>query len=264
MAKRVGANAELQKSQKSEKIASFKLGRWILIVVLVAVASKFGFDALKKIDIMSKVTPVIAVEKIEITGAKVLDSLSLAEAVGIDSGMTLFTADREAVEQRVMEYPGVASVKLGSRMSKKLKITITEREAVAMSVIDGSLYFMSSTGTLWPFTAGEYWDVPVLTGARDSIYDDGYRRVIERDLNRFIGIMRSFSVDQSHFPVAVNLENQDRISIRVTGFDAIVRFSNETTNRIENMRAIMEKLRRDDVEVRHYIDLSYKNVAFFR
>jgi len=264
VAKRVGANAELERSQKSEKIASFKLGRWIIIVVLIAVAGKFGFDAIKKFDIMSKITPVIAVEEIDIIGTNLLDSLSLADAVGIDSGMTLFSADREAVELRVMEFPGVESVQLGSRLSKKLKITIVERQPVAMSVIDGSLYFMSSGGTLWPFTAGEYWDVPVLTGAQDSIYEDGYRRVVERDLNRFTGIMRSFSTDQNHFPVAVNLENRDRISIRVTGFDAVVRFSNETTNRIENMRAIMEKLRRDDVEVRHYIDLSFKNVAFFR
>ncbi len=264
MAKRSGANAEKSRSKKREKISNAKPGRFVLLVVLIAVAGFYGSKGLKKLDLTSKVLPMIEVRSVEIIGANRLDSLSLVDAVGIDSGTTVLSADRADILSRLEEFPGIKSVKMGSRFSKKMKIKVVEREPVAFAIIDGSLYFMGEDGVIWPFTSGGYWEIPVVTGLNDMITEEGVRRIVDRDSSRFFGIVKSFKNELINRPVSFDLSNQDRITVRFNGLEPLVRFSNNPKNRIQNMRGILKKLRSDDVEVRHYIDLSYKNVAFFR
>ncbi len=264
MAKRSGANAEIKRAEKRDQISRVKPGRYIVIIGLVLTAAYFSVKALKKVDFVSKIAPIIEVEGIDIIGIKQLDSIALADAAGIDSGMTLLSADRKELLAMIRSFPGIASASLGFPFSKRVKVTVVEREPIAFTIIDGRLYFMAEDGVIWPFTSGSYWEIPVLTGVGDTLCDDGVHRITERDLSRFSGIVNSFGSEKWNRPVCFDLSNRDRITVRFNGLVPLVRFSNNPENRMENMRGIIQKLRNDDVEVRHYIDLSYNNVAFFR
>lgn len=265
--RRTGANAIRKKEQAKEKILThvprIKPGRFVLLAILLGVAGYHAVKFVKSGKIGAMIAPVVASGGIEIKGVVTLDSLTVINAAK-DSNMTITPKAQKAALERVKNIPGVASASLGITLAKKTTFTIKERTPVALAVFNGSLYFMSSEGYIWPFKAGSYWDFPVLTGVTCKVSKKGIYRISDNDMKRYRSIMDTFKDEKEIRPVGFDFGNPDRISVRFNGIAPTIRFGNDPQNRLENMNGILEIVRRDDVEVRHYIDLSYKNVAFIR
>ncbi len=265
--KRTGANASRKKEQNREKILTHvprvKPGRLVLILIVVSAIGFYGYKFLKSGKIKTMIAPVIVSEGVVINGTVSIDSMTLVLAAK-DTAMTISPKKQHAALKRVREVPGVISAHAGIPFSKVLTISIKERIPVAFVVFQGNLYFMSFDGYIWPFKAGGYWDFPVISGVSCRVSKSGIHRVSDNDLKRYNSIQSTFKKVKDFRPVGFDLSNPDRISVRFNGIEPTIRFGNSPENRLENMNGILEIVRRDDVEVRHYIDLSYKNVAFIR
>jgi len=265
--KRTGANASRKKEQTRDKIRTHvprvKSGRLIIILALVGFAGYKAVQFVRSGQIGMMISPMVKAEGVVISGISTLDSLLVATTAK-DSAMSITPKSRNRSLKKVVDIPGVASARLGMPFSKTTEIVVKERIPVAFVVFRGSLYFMCAEGYIWPFKSGNYWDVPVLSGVTCSVLKNGVRRISDADMKRYQSILETFKDSKEIRPVGFDFSNPDRISVRINGITPTIRFGNEPTNRLENMNGILAIVRRDDVEVRHYIDLSYKNVAFIR
>jgi len=265
--KRTGANAQRKREVHVTKIRTtvphVKPGRLLLLLVVLGFAGYKVVEFAKSGKIGAMVAPMVASNGIVLKGVATIDT-SVISSVLSDTGLTISPRSQKRVLNLVRELPGVASAQLGFSLSKQIVITIKERVPVAYVVFKGNLYFMSQDGFIWSFKPGSYWDFPVLSGVTCSVSKSGVRRVVEKDMNRYESILKTFENQKGIRPVGFDLSNPDRLSVRFNGIAPTIRFGNDPEKRLENMNGILEIVRRDDVDVRHYIDLSYKNVAFIR
>ena len=261
---RVGANGSKKREQRIEKVTKLKLGRIFLIIFVLSALVIFAKKEIEKIDLMAKIAPAITIDSLEIKGCVALDPNVLKDYVALDSSVTILSSKREEIRDELELFAGVKSVKLGSPFSKVLTLTVFEREPIAFAIIDGSIKFVDSEGYLWPFTSGKYWEIPVITGVSDSVDERGIEILKSRDLSRFNKIYNSLENERVIKPIRFDFANRDKIVIQFNGLDYLVKFSNDPGNRITNMWGVIKRFQIDSVDVHHYIDLSYKNVAFYR
>jgi cell division protein FtsQ len=105
------------------------------------------------------------VERIELVGLGVLDSLEVMERAAIDPATPLRSLDLRAIEQRLASHPFLAGVTVHRGAGGALVVEVVERRPVALCVLDGVPAYLDSQAIVlpWRFSRATF-DVPVLTG----------------------------------------------------------------------------------------------------
>lgn len=136
--------------------------RWILGAVLV-IGTALGVAVSAERYALS--SPRFGVKELKLSGAQRLTSARVRDLAGLSDTTNLFALDLAGVEASLLKDPWLGSVRVTRRLPSTLEVTVTEREARAITPVNDGLYLVSKQGE--PFKqieAGDPVDLPVITG----------------------------------------------------------------------------------------------------
>jgi cell division protein FtsQ len=118
------------------------------------------------------------VRRVEFAGLRYGDERELTRALGLAPGASVFD-DLEPLAERILAVPGVAEAEVRRRIPGTIRVTLREREPVALAPGRGRLALMDSLGRALPFDpARGAPDLPVALRA-DSVVGLGLARLRE-------------------------------------------------------------------------------------
>jgi cell division protein FtsQ len=91
-------------------------------------------------------TGVLGVRSVTVTGLRALPAGTVLAAAAVERGQPLARVDTDAVADRVRAVPGVDRVAVTRAWPATLRITVTERQAVAVAVVTGVRWLVDRTG----------------------------------------------------------------------------------------------------------------------
>jgi cell division protein FtsQ len=92
---------------------------------------------------------VLSVHGVRVEGAEVLDPREVRAVAAVPTGSPLATVDLEAVRERVERLTPVEDVDVSRAWPDKVRIDITEREAVAVVIRDGVVHGVDPEGVVF-------------------------------------------------------------------------------------------------------------------
>lgn len=139
--------------------AGLRLCLGLAVVASISVAIAWGARR------YALTSPRFAIREFGVKGNRHHGAAELARLAGIERGQNLFSVDAKAAEAKLLENPWVRQAKVGRELPGTLRIDVVEREAVAVTTLDDSLYLVTPEGE--PFKAQEHGDptdLPIITG----------------------------------------------------------------------------------------------------
>ena len=141
------------------------------------------------------------VRRVEFAGLRYGDPRELTRALGLAPGASIFD-DLDPLAERIRAVPGVAEAEVGRRLPGTIRVTLREREAVALAPGRGRLGLVDSLGRVLPFDpARGAPDLPV-TARADSVVGMGLARLRELDPELFAQVSTA-ARSGDHFVVEV-------------------------------------------------------------
>ncbi len=112
---------------------------------------------------------VLAAEQVDVTGTSYLTAKQVTEAADVPLGTPLARVDLGLVQRRVEAMPAVASATVTRSWPHAVAVQVTERTAVAVLTVDGTVTGMDADGVLFRDYARAPDDLPDVrtTGATD-------------------------------------------------------------------------------------------------
>ncbi|MGM0442651.1 MAG: cell division protein FtsQ/DivIB [Fibrobacterota bacterium] len=267
MAKRIGTNEMLRRRERREKIARKKPGRRILFAGMLLVASLWGVPRIDFAWYGMQAASLFRVNSLVITGNSRFSHDEIAAAANLESIEYLSEVDEAAVVRNLTGKDGISAASVDvSYLNRNVHVSVQEHRPRAFVVLDQQVYFMNDSGGLWPFTAGGYFDIPVLYGLRDTIDEAGVHRVTDHDYEVFRRLRATFEkVGRYSSLLSVNMFNRNVMSLSLKGITPEIRVSTDLDSSIlGNMETLFSFVKSRDIRVDSYIDLSYNDVAFIR
>lgn len=110
---------------------------------------------------------------IELTGNRRLNAALILQMAGLGPGTNLLALRPGRVEQTLAAHPWIAKAEVTRVWPNRLKLSIQEREPVALVQL-GELYYIDRNGSLFkPLTPGDPPDFPVITGFEKEQFAEG-------------------------------------------------------------------------------------------
>jgi cell division protein FtsQ len=91
-------------------------------------------------------TPRFAVEHIEVKGNQRLSETQVVRLAGVETGQNVFALDTSRAQQRLLAEPWVERARVSRELPATLRIELTERVAVAVALVEGDLFLVTSDG----------------------------------------------------------------------------------------------------------------------
>lgn len=269
MVKRVGANRKRNSVSRKKKIGSDikKRSKTIFVLLLLifcgsalVYGSKKGIGYLKKYIDSSN---VLSVNSIVVEGAMISAKDSIQAWCGLNSGMKLYEVAEKRIHDAVKRDAWIENIELKKRLNGLVYLKIHERKPVAVVNV-GEIMLVDKNGILLPFRPGIAMDMPVITGLKDSIGENG-RKVLRREhlkrLLAFIG--QTAKLEEFNSIVSqVDFSKKDRIRIACRSSRIVL----ETV--LENAGSAFEKLRYLEYSLSGengkpaHVNMMYEDIAF--
>jgi cell division protein FtsQ len=145
-------------------------GALLAVVLLVAVVAR---------------SPLVAVRTVDIDGASRTNGDAVAQAIGGVSGRPIYSVNTGAIQHRLEALPWVREARVERHWPRTLRITITERVAVAVAPAgDGSVRLLDAEGRVVDVAAAAPPGLvevvgPVAPGAPGSSVDPAARGALQ-------------------------------------------------------------------------------------
>jgi len=156
-------------SRKGERKRNWRLGRAVAPLVLLlafAGAAAAAFRFAPGVGTAALNHPYFAVNQIVLSGAQALDRDSVLGAAELWVGMSIWEVDPATAEERIEALAWVQNAQVRREFPNRVRISIAEREPVAIAVVEGLQYVDRSGRVLGPVRAGAHVDLPFITGLK--------------------------------------------------------------------------------------------------
>ncbi|HEX7668280.1 MAG TPA: FtsQ-type POTRA domain-containing protein [Polyangiaceae bacterium] len=179
-------NARGRRDALSVIWAGLRLSLGLGVILGISVAMAYGAHR------YALTSPRFAIRQFAVKGNRHHGAAELSKIAGIERGQNLFSVDTRAAEARLLENPWVRQAKVGRELPGTLRVEVVERDAVAVTTLEDSLYLVTPEGE--PFKAvepGDPSDLPIITGLtfRDLAQDRA--RAVER-LSLGLEVLRDY------------------------------------------------------------------------
>ncbi|MEU7869683.1 FtsQ-type POTRA domain-containing protein [Dactylosporangium sp. NPDC049140] len=213
---------------------------WLVALALVALLG--GAAAIVYL------TPALGVERIEVTGAGVLDPAAVRAAAGVRDGTPLPRLDLGALERRVRtELKPVRTVKAQTHYPHTLAIAVVERTAIAAVPKVGGFTLLDAEGVAFLPVDTAPPGLPVIRIAQPEPGD--------ATTDSALTVLAALSPAVRTQMVALVAESPTRIRLELTGERSVV-WGDATQN-----EAKVRVLERTPIEPGHTLDVSAPGVV---
>ncbi len=199
--------------QLARAIAHFgKLGLGVSLVLGTAGATAYGGYRL------ALSSTQFALQKVDVGSSRRVSEAALLTRAGITLGENLLALDVRAAEERLLGDPWIRNVRVVRQLPHTLRIELGEREALALTSLDGDLFLVGADGE--PFKAwqaGDPEDLPVLTGVTlDALAKDRPGAVARFATGlAVLSHYERLPLSQQHRPQEVNLSPDGSVVLSV-------------------------------------------------
>lgn len=149
-------------------------------------------------------TPLLAIEKIEVTGLNRLKDKSVLSAVASLKGTPLTLLDENQIAQRLKAFPLIESFSVVSNPPHTLEIHIVERQPIAIVKVGGTSYLYDPAGVQIG-VARSTDEYPVVDVNADPAKSDNYSAAIDVMLAMPVELMGQISSVNAVSPSNVQL-----------------------------------------------------------
>jgi cell division septal protein FtsQ len=266
MPRRIGINEQKRRKEMKQRVSKRKPGRTILLFILLLAAIRFMVPRIDTEWYVCVLRPSTQINSLIITGNTIVGDEVIRKLVNIDSTTSIFSIDPDTITARLSSLEAVKKVRIHRSLTRDVTISIQEHAPCGYVILDNQVYFANNAGILWPFSAGTYYDIPVITGVEAEMDDAGNFRMTSTYLREFKQIREVFKNEGvfAHL-VSLDMEDGDMITIHMKGVEPEIRFSPSVADdMLMSMNAVFEFISSNDISVKEYIDLSYDKVAFIK
>jgi len=110
-------------------------------------------------------TEHLAISSVAVTGAGRLAPEEAVELSGITEGQNILSFNAGEAAEALKTNPWVLAAHVKRRLPGEIEIVITERQPVALVLLDKDLYVMDASGTVFKkYSVADRLDLPVVTG----------------------------------------------------------------------------------------------------
>jgi len=203
-----------------------------------------------------------AVAHIQVKGADYFDETEVLKQCGLADKANLRSVSLDVVQARLEANPFIESVAVHKAYPRQLRLSIREKQPVALLNVQGSLLCIDKEGLVLPARPGRLYELPVISGRFEGQIEAGTKAGGAR-IKEGLNFIRTLLADQPDL--------YDKISEVVVGHDkgtlvyttegsVPVWFGkNASSEKMRYFDAIYEELesKRQFAKVK-YIDLRYK------
>ena len=208
--------------------------------------------------------PVFKIQKVEVTGARLLSPESIIKLAGIPIGENIFMTRFNPALNRIRSISAVFEVKISRRLPDTVLITVKERKEAAVTVIDDQSVLVDEEGVILnpqkpeaiPIELPDISNLPVIVGVKKEWIQDGAR--LKGDVGESAArLLSEFKNYVSPHRLEIDLTDSENI---ILIFDDTLRVKFGDAFKIDlkfrEFEAIYKKLKdkKDSIE---YIDVRY-------
>jgi len=273
MARRIGANK--RRELESRRIRQRRnaggglaaVGRALRTVTLVAGIGGAAIFSARTASAWIRKSDMFVVQNIRVRGIALCDTAEVLARADCAAGTHLKALDIDGMASRLRRIPFVQKVRIKRSLPHTVDIIVTERMPVAM-VNAGEIYLVDRDGVLMPMAAGRYFDIPVVSGVRDTADDGGQRRLTEKSRLRLLAVLDALRAVRNSFPAGVSqvdLGGDDIVRLRLAACPTRIELDNDhIAQKMEYLRRLMELRQRQGAYPPRAINLRCSHIAYVR
>ena len=247
-----------------QRITRIRVGqRWRLWVALSALALAVGLEGVP-LAAWVRSHPYFAVTEILVTPTARVRPGTLLEWVGIESGMSIWSADPAALAARLMAHPWIRRASVRREIPRRLVLRVREREPAAILLLD-RLYYVDRTGTVFArLGAHDRLDVPFVTGIEAAVLG-GERPYPRRAVRQALKLLELTRVSGLPFRVSeVHIERGQGITVFPVAPPVALGFGwGRFPAKLARLAQVLQAFAGREAQIRE-IDLSYETQAVIR
>jgi cell division protein FtsQ len=157
---------------------ALSLGK-VLFGVLVVVSASFAvaWGAHR----YALTSPRFSIAEVRVEGAARLTEQQVRRLAGVENGQNIFAFDMASAERKLLGNAWVEQVRVSRELPRRLRVQLSEREAVAAAAVGTSVYLVDRAGS--PFKrmeAEDPTDLPLVTGISPENLGRDRAREVER------------------------------------------------------------------------------------
>jgi hypothetical protein len=156
---------------------------------------------------------------IEVVGVETARAAGIRDLVGINVGVNTWDVDLQAVRDRVLSDPWVASVHVRRRLPDGLGVTVREHQAIGAVRLGDAAYAVDRRGCIFaPLDAEAMSQLPQVTGVQEEDLSERGRRA-ESTLRRTAALIRILG--RHHRVAAVHVDREVGVTVRAADLLAV-------------------------------------------
>ncbi|MDQ3036677.1 MAG: FtsQ-type POTRA domain-containing protein, partial [Myxococcota bacterium] len=217
---------------------------------LVVIASIAGSIALfRVIERHVRTSPAFATEEILISGASRLERVEIEETAGLAVGRNVFEISPDEARRNLLAHPWIDEVEVRRRLPGRWSITIRERAAAAILMIDEG-WLVSDEGAVFKrLEPGDPTDLPVITGIdRDRFTADrAFRTRVLLAVVALLSDWRAAGLWRREPIGEIHVEADDALTLRIGDDSSEVRLgASPYRAKLDRLRRVLDELGRRD------------------
>jgi cell division protein FtsQ len=189
-------------------------------------------------------SPLLAIKKVTLSGAKRTTADEVARAVDLDSSDNLLLLRTDDITTAVKKLPWVKSVSVDRKLFGTVKVSVTEREPAMAVALGEQRYLIDRRGrVLAPTESAE--GLPVLAGLQESLPEPG-DRLRSAQLKGALQAYSAFPRRLQRDVQAVFAPTVERITFQLSdGIQVRYGAAEDTRSKIEVLEVLLARLRRE-------------------
>ncbi len=213
----------------------------LIVVVSASLAVAWGLRR------YLRTSPRFAVRNVVVEGNQRRTPTQIAQRAELVTGRNIFTIEEDAAQAAIEADPWIASAKVSVDLPNAVTVVVTEREARAVTAIDGKLLLTDASGEIFKeLGESDPHDLPVITGiaAEDVARDrDGVTARIRRVFD-LVDDLEEAKITERYPLQELRLDADGSVSVTV-GSDGIVLTFGQPPfrNKVQKAERILEELR---------------------
>jgi cell division protein FtsQ len=156
--------------------------------------------------------PHFVLNNIEVVGTEASRASDIRDLTGVSVGTNTWDVDLEAVRERVLSHPWVASARVKRRLPHGLVVTVREHRAIAVTSLGEAVYAVDRRGGIFaPVDAEANMQLPLITGVPEPGLSDAAPRA-DTALRQTAALIR---ILRRHHNVAeVHIDREAGVTVR--------------------------------------------------
>jgi cell division protein FtsQ len=131
----------------------------------------------------------LIVKRLTVEGNRIVETNEILQLAHVTKGMKMYDIDLTLIQKDVMSHHFIKDVIVQRDLPVTLKITVTEREPIAM-VNRNNILYLDAEGIVLPHSISrEVFDLPLITGIPTSVPVTVGSRIVQTDVREALSIL---------------------------------------------------------------------------